>query len=307
MLYSLNQSLNEAGVSAFVDKYTSYEYLWDGATKFGERTNFLKAQQVITTTIGTGATQAYNINADFLKLYLMDNTNNFILGYTPAGASIQFVQWRQYDDIIYRGQSTVSNPVPSWWTVLALPTELSPINSTVTSTGALTKGTSQLTDSTASFLTSVAVGDRIHDYTDGSDGVILSITDNTHLTAALFNGTNNFFTNGDSYSVQTQGIVQLIVNPACSVAGDAITLYYIQRPAPVFSDLGVYNFPAQHINAIISYATWRYKYRDREPVFADHLYQVFEAEIKRIAQMYKSSVNKRDMRFTLRRRPGVPS
>ncbi len=294
--------LNEAGVSAFVDTYTSYEYLWDGATKFAERTNFLKNQQSITTV--TGQT-SYVLNADFLKLYLMDNTNNFILGYTPVGANIQFVQWRQYDDIVYRGQSASTNAIPNWWTVLDYPTTYSALSSTATSTGSKVNNTSTLTDTAGNFV-NVNPGDRVHNTTDASDGVVLSVTSTTVLVAALFGGTNNIFTSGDAYTIQPQGRVQLIVNPAPANSADTMTLYYVQRPAPVFSDLGFYRIPIQHQDAIVSYATWKYKYRDREPVLADHLYQYFEQEIKRVTSVYKSSVNKRDFRVTLKRRPGLP-
>ncbi len=69
-----------------------------------------------------------------------------------------------------------------------------------TATGATS--TTVLIDSTATFLTTVAVGDRVDNTTDGSATLITSVDSNTQVTCgALVGGSDNQFQSGDSYEI----------------------------------------------------------------------------------------------------------
>lgn len=299
LVSGLQDLLNEDGSSSFLSKRISYEWLWKGACEFVSRTNSMKSKLTVTTQ----ANQAnYDLTTDFLKLYLMDTTDNFILGYTSFGQSQSFLSWQQYDEIVWRNTSPAA-PRPTWWTVIDSDTVYPIIQSTATAGSVSLGGSCILTDSTAPF-TNVSAGDRVHNTTDGSDGIVLSVQSTTQITVALFDGVSNIFNLNDAYVITSQGRVRLVLSPACQNSGDTATLDYIQRPAPVFSDYGTYRFQPQQVDAIIYFAAWAYKYRDREKNTADSLYKYFELEVSRAISMNKSSINKRDPRISFRKRSG---
>lgn len=62
--------------------------------------------------------------------------------------------------------------------------------------------TTVLIDSTASFLTTVAIGDRVDNTTDGSSTLITTVDSNTQITcSALVGGNDNQFTAADAYEI----------------------------------------------------------------------------------------------------------
>lgn len=295
LLYSLRQLLNESASSAFLDNKTSYSFLWQAATAFVERTGCLRSTQAITTV----ANQAgYDVSSDFLRLYMRDKHNNFVMKYND-GSNNTFISWKAYEEIISEDNTTAVS-IPSWFSVIdaSLPAQ---VTGTATSAGTLSGGQSTLTDTAASFA-NVSAGDYVHNTSDGADGIALSKTSSTVLVTALFGGTGNDWVTSDAYVIQPQGRFQLLLNPPPAIAAHTITLYYIQRPAPVFSDYGVYRFPQQFTDAVVYYAAWLYKYRDSEPNFGDRWYQIYEKEVRRATALFRDSLRSNSLSVSFRKR-----
>ncbi len=296
MLYRLRELLNEDANSTFLDDRTSYSLLYEAAKYFVDITGCLKATQSITTVADQ---QTYTINADFLRLYLKNSRNDYFLEYSD-GTSTYTLYWKDYEDIIFENNTT-SVTIPSHFAIIDKPTLNSRLTGTVTATSAASGGESTLTDSSADF-SNVSPGDNVHNTTDGSSGIVLSADSSTSLTVALFGGTNNDWTSGDSYVIQPQGRLQLVLSPPPSQAGHAITLRYVQKPDPVFSDYGIYRFPEEYHEALCYYAAWFYKYRDREPNFGDRLYQQFDFAVRKASDSLKRTFRKSGLRVNLRKR-----
>lgn len=301
LLYSLRNTLNEDSGSAFLDDRTSYEYLYEAATMFASRTGALTAEQSITTVADQ---EAYTLNANYDSLYLRNYDEEYIVKYND-GATNTFPLFKEYERIIYEDETT-SVPLPSWFTVKDKSSLGDQITGTATSTAAASAGLATLTDTSGDF-SDAAPGDIIHNTTDGSSGYVVSKTSSTIIVVALFGGTANDWTSGDAYVIQPQGRMQLLLNAPPSTSGHTVTFYYNQRPEPVFSDYGVYRFPDSYMPAIVKYAAWLYKYRDREPEVGDSLFLYFDREVKRANRVYGNSSKHRDITFNLRRRRRDPS
>ena len=281
-----------------MDNKLSYELLWQAATEFVDRTNSLSATQSITTV----ANQAeYSLNADYLKIYLKNDDNNYYLKYNDGSAS-QFVNFRDKHSVI-SANSTASVSIPSWWYIEDEPTLNTQITGTASSTGLSSGGQCTLTDTSVSTkFSNASAGDSIHNTTDSSNGYVISKTSNTALVTALFDGTENNWDNADAYVLQPQGRLRLVLSPPPSTTGHTITFYYIQRPAPVLSDYGVYRFAPQHLRAIIHYAAWLYKYRDRNPNFGDKFYQFFDNYIRKSSVQINSGLNRQGFTVNFKKR-----
>ena len=156
------------------------------------------------------------------------------------------------------------------------------IVSTATAVGAAANQECTLTDSTAPF-TNVKVGDIVYNATDTSNGVVIAVTSTSALVTALYGGTNNDWTSSDSYIITPQGRWQVVFDPPPITAGHTATVYYVQRPAPVYSYGRAYNFPIGYKRPLINYAAWLYKYRDSQPEFGDAFYKYWNDSVKRFA------------------------
>lgn len=295
LLYGLRNLINEDVSSAFLDDRTSYEYLWQAAKTFASRAGVLKATQSITTVADQ---TSYTLNADFDKLYLMDEDKNFIIKYSD-GTTQTFPTFKSYDSVVYENNTTSIN-VPSNFTLLDAALD-SQITGTATSTAAPVGGLTTLTDTAGNF-TNANVGDVIHNVTTGASGYIISKTSTTVIATAMFNGSSTSWTSADSYVIQPQGKVQLIIDPPPSIAGDTITVYYNQIPAPVFSDYGMYRIQQKYIPLLIQYAAWLYKYRDREPDFGDKFYVQFDQGVREANSSFNRSLSKNITSVSFRKR-----
>lgn len=286
----LEQLLNEESGSDWLDQRTSYDYLNESAIAFVDRTNCLKTTQSITTVADQSE---YNLNPDFLKLYLKDGSENLIVKYGDD----DFLTWKDYEDIIY-GNETDSVSMPSHFSIIDadLPSQ---ITGTTTSAGAATGNLSTLTDTAADF-TNVEAGSVVHNTTDGSSGIVISKTSTTVLKTSLFGGTEDDWASSDAYIIQPQGRYKLVFESPTSDAGDTVTVYYIQRPAPVYHDYGVFRFPLQYATALCKYAFWLYKYRDKEPNFGDAMYKFWDLEIRRYGSSINQAVRPRNVKVSFK-------
>lgn len=299
LLRSLRELLNESSTSEFLDTRSSYEFLWQAAIEFVDRTNCLRNEQSITTV----ADQAgYTLNANFLKLYLKDSSNKFYLKYDDDSTE-HFVNHRDYEDVIF-GNQTTSQSIPNYFSIIDDSTKDTQLSSTTTSVGASSGGQATLTDSTADFA-DVSAGDIVHNTTDGSDGVVLSKTSSTALVTALFGGTDDDYTSGDSYVIQPQARFKLIFDPPPSTASHTATLYYIERPAPVFSDYGIYRISSTYLNDLVEYAAFKYKYRDREPGFGDKFFQHWDRKVRHSGHSLNQAFLRRGFKVNLRVRKWI--
>lgn len=273
---SLREVLNEQSTSEYLNDRTSYDYLYQAAIEFTGRTACSTATQSITTVASTAG---YDLSADFLRLHMKDTDGRFYIKYNDGSANT-FVKEYPYTDIILSDQSSVSQLVPSFFTIIDKSSLLSQAAGTASAAGAASAGQCTLTDAQGDF-TNVSAGDIVHNTTDGSSGIVLSKTSTTVLVTALFEGTNNDWTDADNYVIQPQQRYHLIFSPMCSTAGHTVTVYYIQKPTPVYSDYGMYRIRPEYMNAIVSYAAFLYKYRDREPNFGDSFFKYFDREVRR--------------------------
>jgi len=283
LLYKLRNLLQEDSSSGYMDDRSSYNYLYEAAVSFVSRTKCLRATQEVTTV---AETSEYTLNADYIELYLKTPDNKFFAKYND-GSTDSFIYEKEYEDIIYENNTT-SVSVPSNFCIIDDSTLDSQVTGTTTSAGAASGGQCTLTDTTGDF-SDVSAGDIVHNTTDGSDGIVLSKTSSTVLVTALFGGTNNDWSSSDAYVIQPQGRMKIKLVPPPSTSSHTATVYYIQRPAPVYSDYGVYRFPSQYADAIVKFAAWLYKYRDDDPNFGDAWFKFWDADVRRYAQIMKGS------------------
>jgi hypothetical protein len=289
----LNETISS---SSFLESRVSYDYLYEAALEFVRRTRVLTATQSITTV----ADQTnYDLNADYLMPYLRDSDNRYIVKIND-GSNDYFIPFRDYESVTYANNSTPVT-IPSNYSIIDKSTLTDRIIGTTTSTGSLSNSETTCTDSAAPF-TNVKVGDEIHNTTDGSDGIVIAVTSTSALVTALFGGTNNYWTSGDSYVIVPQGKKQLVLDPPPSTSGYTVTLKYVQKPDPVYSPYRTYRFDRQYEPALIKYAAWLYKYRDSTPSFGDAFYKFWDSQVRMAAKTEQKSFDKPSMRVNFMKR-----
>lgn len=287
LLYGLRQLLNEDSTSPFLDDKTSFRYLWMAATKFVERTNSLKAEQSITTVANQ---TEYELNSDFLKLFWSNRDERMFIRYND-GTSDQNIYWKDLALIAFDNETNAVS-IPSWFSVRDESALDAQISGTTTAAGAATGGESTLTD-TVETLSGLNPGDVVHNITDGSDGIVTSVTDSDNIKTALFNGTDNDWTSGDSYIIQPMGRMAIVLDPPPSTTGHTVTIGYIQQPAPVYTSFAAYRIPQRFLDAIIMYAAWLFKYRDDEPDTGDRWFTYWDDMVRDAGTQLNASLNRR--------------
>jgi hypothetical protein len=86
---------------------------------------------------------------------------------------------------------------------------------------------------------------------------------------------------GDQFLIQPQPKYQIFLDPTPNKSGDVITISYLSKPVPVYSDYGTYPFATGYEEAIVKYAAWLYKYRDSKPALGDPLYIAYEKAMRK--------------------------
>jgi hypothetical protein len=292
LLRMLRELLDETSTSTFLDTRTSYDFLYAAVQDFNIKTHYLTSTQSISVTAGTSA---YNLNADFIACALMDDYNRPYIKWT-YGSSDSFVFNRDYQEVIIENSTGTANIASSFSINDA--SAPSNITGTTTADGAASNGECTLTDATAPF-TTVKPGDYVHNTTDGSAGVVVAITSTSAIVTALFDGTNNDWTSGDAYVIVKQPRYQMTFRPIPADSATA-TVYYIQRPDPVYSSFRSYKIPFNYIMPIVKYAAFLYKYKDREPNFGDSFYKYYNAFTRQVAsEMRRGIPEKSGMRVNM--------
>ena len=295
MLYKLRLLINELDDSPFFDELTAYQALNEAACQFVSRTNALKYKTTITTVADQ---TTYLLPLDLL-LPLTTKDNKQYLRYYD-GSSYSNIFRKDQDDSFFQNNTT-SVTIPDGWCLCV--SELNPTirTSTTTASGASSGGEAILTDSAADFSDAgwpVEAGDFIHNITDDSVGIVTEYTDSTHVKCALFNGTANDFTSGDTYGISGAGRYNLILDPPPSTSGHIITFPYIQKPRPVYSEYKSFRLSEYYTETLIAFAAALFSMRDRNINMTQLFNQFFTTHLLQgINNVNK--VNNRNTRFTL--------
>ena len=183
--YRVQLILDEETGGNFIDEKTAYDYLNEGALEVARQTNALTSTQSITTVADqTG----YTLNADFLSLYLKDQSNQMFIRYSD-GTTTSHIKFGRYEEFILSNQTT-SVAFPDRFTVTDDPTLDTQLSSTASAAGAKSSSTGEatLTDTVTSStqFADISAGDIVHNTTDSSSGIVLSKTSDTVLVTALF-------------------------------------------------------------------------------------------------------------------------
>jgi len=231
------------------------------------------------------------------------NTDDTIAVYSDKGLTSTGWNGTSGTPSYYKIENVSTTLIPHCFSIRSKDALHSQVTGTATSDGDAAGGKALLTDTSALFWTTdyVKPGDSIHNTTDGSTGIVLSIESATTLYCALFGGTDNEWDTSDAYVIQPQARIELYLDPPPSTSGHIIDIQYVKIPAPVYSDYGVYPF-RQHLNeAIVRYAAWLYKYRDSIPKFGDAFYTQFDGLVRREAEDLNPYIKKRQWSASFKR------
>lgn len=285
--------LDEEYDSDFLDEKTVYDFANEAALICTRYTNAVTSSQAITTVADQSD---YTLNADFLKLYLRGKNGEYFIRYND-GSSTTFLPMSRYADKVYNNSSS-SVTIPSEFSITDDRTLDSRITGTASATDALDTSSreSTLTD-TGSPFSDVSAGDIVHNTTDASSGIVLEKTDDNNLVTALFpdNPTASVgqdWTSGDAYVIQPQGRYKIVLDPAPSTAGHTVTVDYVAKPEPVYANFRSFRFPQQLNLAVVKYAAWLFKYKDREPDFGDRWYVAADNEMRRGKRGIDNAINR---------------
>lgn len=234
------------------------------------------------------------------------NTDDTIAVYSDQGTTSAGWNGTSGTPIAYRIVKVSTQSIPSCFSLRDAQTLNSQITGTATSAGDATAGECTLTDTSGLFTTTDKVwpGDEIHNTTDSSDGIVLSITSATAIKTALFGGTDNEWDSSDAYVIQPQGRIEIILDPPPKDSGDIIEVWYVKSPAPVYSDYGVYRFRQHVCEGLVRYAAWLYKYRDSEPDFGDRFYLQWDKMVRDESYSLNPYLKERKLKVNLKRRYG---
>ena len=299
MAYEQRQLLNEEAGSNQLDDFTTFNLLNKGMARLNCRIRHVTKDQSITTV----ADQTdYTLNADFINLYRKDAYGYRIIKYSD-GTTMHNLRLTD-EDAKFRNQTNetvTSVSIPESFSLVDDKTLDSQVTGTATSTVAKTAGKSTLNDSAGDF-SDVSPHDVVHNTTDGSFGKVISKTSSTVLVVALFNGTNNDWTSSDAYVIQPGGRYKIVLDPPPSTGSETITVPYIARPAPVYSDYDMIRIPDIYQEALIYFAAGFYKYRDGEASFANVWFTTAEEAVKRMVGDSIKALHKRRVAVNMKRR-----
>lgn len=256
-----------------------YDCLDRAAAEFCRQTGYLHGSVDLTTV---EAQQAYELPADFIRLYMKSTSKRRLIVkyYDASNDEYTFPVASSYEKI-FEDNDTDEKDVPDCFCIKDIETKPSVLSGAVTSSGVASLGESVLTDSGASFQSTAEARDSVHNITDGSIGRVLGVTDDNNLRTALFNGTNNEWTSGDTYKIVPGKRYELLLDAPSDVDGDTITVPYVTMPDPVFSDLGFWRFPPRACIGIAFEAAFLFKADyDFDMKRDGHLRELFNEEVQ---------------------------
>lgn len=275
-----------------------YDYLNQAAHEFNLRTKMLHDSQDLTTVADE---DEYTLDADFDGLYAMDSQGRYFCHYINS-SSVKTPIYLKEEGVSLWEDNTTSVAVPSYFYVKDKILTTTTRTGSATASGNVSGGQCTLTATGCTFTTwDVQAGDTIHNTTDGSYGVVLSVSSQTALVTALFDGTNNDWTSADAFTIVHQPRLKLVTTEPCSTASETVRAYFLQRPAPVYSHYGRFRFPSQYAQAIVKYAAWLMKYRDKDPNTGDRWYQYWDRAVRAAGQASRGTVNRRGFKVIMKK------
>jgi len=268
----------------WVDLRTTFDFLYEAAKDFSKETKACHNSQTITTV----ANQAeYDLNPDFLEVMTKDDHDLPVIKLTDASGNISWLSWESYSDYL---QSSNSASTPSSFAITdrAISTRLTG----VITTGSTPSGGETSLIATGGTFTAVVAGDIAVNTTNSYYGYVLVA--GTSPTTAMFNLTTSGgayvgWTIADAYMIQPAPRYKLILDPAPDTTGQIVTVPYLAKPTPVYSDYGVYPFATGYEEALISYAAWKYRYRDSKPQLGDPLYLAYERQMRKAKNVQRKA------------------
>lgn len=284
MLYELRKVLSEDSSSIFINDFLSYKFLWEAAVELALRVGMPQGSDTITTVASQAA---YDLSPGYMGLYLKDRNDRYVITYNDGSVN-HFPVWLGYDELVLRDQSANSVTIPSFFSMKPKETAETQITGSASANGAVSNEECTLTVAASAF-SEVHVGDEVYNTTDGSMGIVTEKVSNLQLKTALFNGTNNDWTSGDSFIIQPYPRFQLLLEPPPSTAAHTATVRYRKKPDPVFSGYRNYMFPFVHEPLLVKYAAWLYKYKDQEPNYGDKWYVAFDSGSKKMGDSVSTS------------------
>lgn len=248
--------------SEVLDEFHAYHFIWEAATEFVRKTHCATKSQSITTVADQSA---YTLGADYMHLWFKNEGGEYIQHYNDGSETYELTLKSYAEELEDDDDTSVS--VPGEFCIVDKSSLLDAISGSATSAGTESDGECTLTNSGETFVTKeAAAGDPVHNKSDKSFGVVLSVTSENAVVTALFEGGNDYWSSGDDYVVRPQMRYQVKLDPPPSTAGHTVTFYYIPRPAPVFSSYKIYReIPSAHVHILPYYAAWLLKYKDKEP------------------------------------------
>ena len=273
------------------DLRTGYDFLYEAARDFAKEVKAVHSTCTLTTAVSLTWPPIYPLPPDFMEIMTEDDYGDKKILLTSGSASI-WIPRVSFQEILADNHTTAV-ALPSRFAVTDNPAG-SRIVSTATDDGLNAGGESVLTDAAGAFLTTVSVGDDVINTDEGYTGKVLSITSNTVLDTAMFDistaqSSYADWTSGNAYIIQPGARYALILDPPPSTAGQTLTVTYLRRPAPVYSDYGSYNFATGYEESLIKYAFWLFKYRDGKPNQGDPLYQVYDIQLRKAKTLHRGA------------------
>lgn len=260
------------------DARIAYQYLDNAAIEFVRMTRCLTSSVTIKTVAGQ---QAYDLPPDFIGLYLKDSQNRFFIRYFDGNVYSKPLK-TSYEKI-FRDHETTAREIPTSFDIIDRQQAPETISGTASADGGRTGGLSVLQDGTKKFLTEDIVypRDMIHNETDDSNGIVISVTSEIQATTALFAGKKDRWSKNDQYTIVRASGKQIFLNAPSATTGHEMTIPYVCMPSPVYSDYGFWRFPAWCCQAIVYEAAFQYENREGDYKAADRHHALFIEETVR--------------------------
>ena len=271
--------LDEENVDAL---YASTRRVWESldhaASIFCRETGYLKKSVQITTI---AAAQTYDLPPDYIRPAMQNRQGRYIAKYTDSDGNVFFPILSSHERI-YKANLTDSQDSPYRFAIRDKQSVSDALYGIATATADPATGdtVTALVDSTATFSSdSVRARDTVHNVTDQSDGMVISVATESTVWTAVFEGTTNAWDVGDSYVIQPAAEFELVLDAPSESSGDVFELYYVCMPEPVYHDLGMWRFPQRVCRAIAQGAASLFKGVKREYKDASSLGGLFSAEV----------------------------
>lgn len=294
----LRQMMNEESGSNYLDSFTTFDLLNQAAIKLNDKIEHLETSEDITTVADQAS---YTLSADYMRLTNVNQLGRELVRYSD-GATFHYLP-RVDGDLRFRNRpfTAPTKTIPDNFDITSRAGEDAQVTGTETTGGSLVAGKATLIDSAGDF-TNIEPHDTIHNTTDGSMGVVLSKTNVTTLVTALFDGTNNFWTSGDAYVIQPQAKYRMILTPAPDTASHIVTVPYLRRPKPVYSDYDAFQFPIQYQDALVFYAVGFYKYRHQMNEEGNAWFVAADNLLRQYNKAHNSATGRRRIIVNLKKR-----